>query len=79
MYVCMYVCMYACMYADYTYKRQRRTVTKWTANIQADCHYTERGALTREGLSNHVKSVLIQVLTWLRRSVGLTALPATLS
>ena len=33
---------------------QRRTVTKWTANIYADCHYTERGALTREGHSNLV-------------------------
>ena len=33
---------------------RRRTVTKRTAIIQADCHYTERGTLTREGLSNLV-------------------------
>ena len=44
-----------------------------------DCHYTERGALTREGLSNLIQSVLTQVLTWFRRSVGLSALAATLS
>ena len=43
-------------------------------------HYTERGALTREGLSNLVQSVLTQFLTlWLKRSVGMTALAATLS
>ena len=30
------------------------TVTKWTAIIQVECHYTERGALTREDLSNLV-------------------------
>ena len=58
---------------------QRWTVTKWTANIEADCHYTKRGVLTREGLSNLVQSVLTQVLTWLRRSVGLTALALMLS
>ena len=33
---------------------KRQTVTKWTANIQADCRYTKRDALTREGLSNLV-------------------------
>ena len=33
---------------------KRRTVTKWTTDIYADRHYTERGALTREGLSNLV-------------------------
>ena len=59
---------------------QRRTVTKQTAQIYADCHYIERGSLTREGLPNFVKSVMTQDLTlWLRRSVDLTALAATLS
>ena len=49
---------------------KRRTVTKWTANILADCRYTERGALTREGLSNlcliSVESVLVivQKICW---------------
>ena len=33
---------------------KKRTVTKWTATIKVDCHYTERVALTREGLSDLV-------------------------
>ena len=49
---------------------KRRTVTKRTANIQADCRYTERGALSREGLSNicliSVESVLdiVKKICW---------------
>ena len=47
--------------------------------ILSKFHYTERGALTREGLSNLVESVLSQVLTLLlRRSVNLTVAAATL-
>ena len=48
--------------------------------MQMNWHYTERGALTREGLSDLVLSVFTQVLTLcLRRSVDLTALAGTLS
>ena len=49
------------------------------ANI-GELRYTERGALTREGLSSFVYSILIQVLTLkLRRSGDLTVVAATLS
>ena len=49
------------------------------ANID-ELHYTERVALTREGLSNLVCSVLTQILTlWLRRSDSLTVKTVTLS
>ena len=48
--------------------------------ILSNCHCTERGTLTREGLSNFVWSVLTQVLTLqLRRSVDLMVVLATLS
>ena len=43
-------------------------------------HYTERVALTREGLSSLVLSALTQVLTLqLRKSVDVTVVAATLS
>ena len=45
-----------------------------------ELRHTEKGALTREGLSNLFLSVLTQVLTLqLRRSVDLTIVAATLS
>ena len=45
-----------------------------------ELRHTERGALTREDLSNLFLSVLTQVLTLqLRRSVDLTIVAATLS
>ena len=45
-----------------------------------ELHYTERGGLTTDSLSNLVESVLTQVMTQqLRKSVDMTVVAATVS